>query len=183
MNFFALQLLFFAFAYLTFHIFAFAVHLPALPSSAIATHIPAQLYPCESVLRFAAAYQFVAFLCRCGVSHSCSTPWLLIVLPSHALAAPCLSRQCHCKAYRLDSELCRCSTSHVDALPLLHSSMQFLRATSQGSAIAMLLSAIPSCALAKRTRADRYHCTQSRISYVNRPLPELRHWPMPRIAP
>lgn len=118
----------------------------------------------SSVLCFAAAYQFVAFLCRCRVSHSCSTPWLLIALPSHALAAPCLSRQCRCKAYRLDSELCRCSTSHVDALPLLHSSMQFLRATSQGSAIAMPLSAIPSCALAKRTRADRCHCTQSRIS-------------------
>lgn len=159
MNFFALQLLFFALA---------------TPSSAI--------------LRFATAYQsiamrFLAFLCRCRVSHSCSTPWLLIALPSHAIAAPCLSRQRRCKEYRLDSELFLCRTRVFSALPLLHSSMRFLCATSQGSAIAMPLSAIPSCALAKRTRADQCHCTQSRISYVNLPLPELRHWPMPRIAP
>ena len=81
-----------------------------------------------------------------------------------ALARLIASIRSNAVALLLETELCRCSTSHVDALPLLHSSMQFLCATSQGSAIAMLLSAIPSCALAKRTRADQCHCAQSRTS-------------------
>ena len=173
MNFFALQLLFFAFAFpsVSLRFLCTSAHIAAPRSYAFAMIFLPLLCLCNSSQGLAIAYLSRAFPlqissvpCRCRVSHSCSTPWLLIALPSHALAAPCLSRQCHCKAYRLDSELCRCSTSHVDALPLLRSSMQFLCATSQGSAIAMLLSAIPSCALAKRTRADRCHCIQSRTS-------------------
>lgn len=176
MNFFALQLLFFAFAHPSTHFVAkplqgFSKRGRAMPSPCTEPPLFELLCLSNSSQGLAIAYLSRAFPlqissvpCRCRVSHNCSTPWLLIALPSHALAAPCLSRQRRCKAYRLDSELCRCSTSHVDALPLLHSSMQFLCATSQGSAIAMPLSAIPSCALAKRTRAERCHCVQSRTS-------------------
>lgn len=120
MNFFALQLLFFA--------FAFAAPDTSLPRNAVAMRR-------RAILSQDAAYQFVAFLCRCRGSHSCSTPWLLITLPSHALAAPCLSRQCRYKAYRLDSELFLCRTRVFSALPLLHSSMRFLCAAPRLKAV------------------------------------------------
>lgn len=150
MNFFALQLLFFAFAYLTClcgahpratkqcHCYAhLCFTVPLQGSASPDCAMPSQG---RSELSIATAYQsiamrFLAFLCRCRVSHSCSTPWLLIALPSHALAAPCLSRQCRCKAYRLDSELFLCRTRVFSALPLLHSSMRFLCAAPRLKAV------------------------------------------------
>lgn len=157
MNFFALQLLFFAFAYLTFHIFAFAVHLPALPSSAIATPISASPCLCK-------APHLCAELCLRKAVQNCPPPL-------HIKALPCVFSPFSAVAgYRIAAPRLGCS-SPSPAMPLP-------RPASLGNAIAKHIASIRSYSFAERGYSLLCHCfTLPCGSFA------LRHWPMPRIAP
>ena len=147
-----------------------------------------------SILRGAIAARFVAFRCLC---------WAVLInafqLPCTVTLSRCDATQCwapplHCKAI-----LCLCLAALINASPLLCYS--FLAMPSQssalpriaialpglsrpGDAIPLQSSAGPRTAIAvPRWAARRLAIPQLSSSQVNRPLPELRHWPRPRRAP
>lgn len=137
MNFFALQLLFFAFAYLTFHIFAFAVHLPALPSSAIATPISASPCLCK-------APHLWAELCLRKAVQNCPPPL-------HIKALPYISSPFSAVAgYHIAAQRLGCS-SPFPAMPLP-------RPASLGNAVAKHIASIRSYAIAAQVMSMLCRC-------------------------
>lgn len=136
MNFFALQLLFFAFAYRC--VSARLVALPS-PCHGCAFHFsspPLSFSACRSR----------SLPLRCGTPQGSTLPSLIasmrnyalafhfMALQSSALAAPFLSRQCPrftlvryvlpspCKAHRIHTKQCRCSSTRNGAMQLQHKS-------------------------------------------------------------
>lgn len=137
MNFFALQLLFFAFAYLTFHIFALAVLIPALPSSAIATPISASPCLCK-------APHLWAELCLHKAVQNCPSPL-------HIKASPCVFSPFFAIAgYRIAAPRLGCS-SPFPAMPSQHPA-------SLGNAVAKHIASIRSYAVAAQVMSMLCRC-------------------------
>lgn len=161
---------------------------------------PSVANPSVSTLRASAAAHFFALLSRrfsfqiVAIPLRCQTP------PYHAVAYLIRTIPFLCAAHRSNPVLHHCDTVPIRALLFhcfaehrvagqhhryarLRYTLPLHHRSKLRSSLTVLRAANQCCTIAIQRSAQRYPCLMLTSSQRNRPLPLLRHWPMPENRP